>query len=100
MGHAKVALVTGGAAGIGRAICARLARAGYDLAVADVDATGAERAAAELTALGRRAVAVAADVGERPDALRMVDETRRALGEIDLLVNNAGIARLGPLASF
>ena len=96
----RVAVVTGGAMGIGFAIASRLAQAGYDVAVADVDSAGAERAAQELRKLGRRAAPVCGDVGERADAFRMIGAAARDLGEMDLLVNNAGIARLGPLVSF
>jgi NAD(P)-dependent dehydrogenase (short-subunit alcohol dehydrogenase family) len=98
--ESKVAVVTGGAVGIGFAIAARLAKAGYDIAVADIDKAGGERAAAELRAGGRKAVAVAGDVGERAEAVRMIEEAARALGDVDLLVNNAGIARLGRLLDF
>lgn len=97
---AKVAVVTGGATGIGLAIARRLARAGFDIAVADVDGAGADAAAEQLREGGRRTAAIPCDVGDRHSALRMAEEAGRILGDIDLLVNNAGIVRLGPLGSF
>jgi meso-butanediol dehydrogenase / (S,S)-butanediol dehydrogenase / diacetyl reductase len=99
-GERRVAVVTGAATGIGLAIAARLARAGYDVAVGDINTAGAEAAATQLRSVGVRAAAITCDVGARPDAFRMVDEVTRVLGAIDVLVNNAGIARLGPLATF
>lgn len=96
----RVALVTGAASGIGLAVALRLARAGYDVAVADVDVTGAEAAAKRLQEGGGRAAAIRCDVGDREAVFRAVDEASRTIGDVDVLVNNAGIARLGPLASF
>ncbi len=91
----KVALVTGGARGIGRAICESLAREGAHVAVnyrSQVDA--AEEAAAYVRGQGGRAITVQADMGD-PDAVAiLVDRTRNELGPIDLLVNNAAYTRL------
>lgn len=96
----RVALVTGAATGIGLAIALRLARAGYDIAVADINAPGAEAAAKQLRESGRRTAAIQCDVGDRDSVFRMAEDAARSLGDIDLLVNNAGIACLGALASF
>ncbi|OGB93790.1 MAG: 3-oxoacyl-ACP reductase [candidate division NC10 bacterium RBG_16_65_8] len=96
----RVAVITGGATGIGFAIASRLAQAGYHVAVADIDSAGAERAAGKLRERGCKATAVCGDVGDRADAFRIMEETVRGCGDVDLLVNNAGIARLSPLVSF
>lgn len=86
----RVALVTGAARGIGRAIALALAREGAD--VACVDLLGAEETAKAAVALGRRAVALRADVSRPADTRRMVAACVRRLGRLDILVNNAGIA--------
>jgi len=88
----RTALVTGGAKGIGRACCLRLAQAGAAVAI---NYLTSEQAASETIDLveraGTRACLVRADVGSPEQVARMVDEVTRALGEIDLLVNNAGV---------
>ena len=91
---ARVALVTGASRGIGRAVALALAKAGSDVAVnykARTDEAHAVRD--QIVGLGRRAIAVAADVSIATDVQRLIDETGAALGPIDILVNNAGIAR-------
>lgn len=88
------ALVTGGGAGIGRAVCLRLASAGARVACLDVDAERARSVAGEMKAIGASGIAIAGDVGQRESAERAVDEALRALGGLDLLVNNAGITIL------
>jgi 3-oxoacyl-[acyl-carrier protein] reductase len=86
-----VALVTGGAAGIGRAEAVALARAGADVAVlAYTDVSGAEETARRCRAVGRRSVIVRADVRRSDEVRHAVDEVVRALGRLDILVNNAG----------
>jgi 2-hydroxycyclohexanecarboxyl-CoA dehydrogenase len=86
----KVAIVTGAAQGIGRAIAARLAHEDAKVALADIQLDAAERAAAELRATGATAIAVALDVSKLDDAIAAADRVERELGPIDILVNNAG----------
>ena len=86
------AVVTGGASGIGRGIALRLAREGADVAVLDVDAPRGETVAAEITALGRRALAVEADVSSGPSIQAAIARVHDALGPVRILVNSAGIA--------
>jgi 3-oxoacyl-[acyl-carrier protein] reductase len=86
----RVALVTGAARGIGRAIALALAREGADVACADL--LPAEETARAVRALGRRAIVLQVDVSRAAHARRMIADTARRLGGLDILVNNAGIA--------
>ena len=88
----RIALVTGGGSGIGRSIAARLAARGLKVAVLDVDADGAARAAAEMGGL-----AVAADVADEVAVGSAVERVHTALGPVQVLVNVAGIAGFAPL---
>jgi 3-oxoacyl-[acyl-carrier protein] reductase len=93
----RVALVTGGGRGIGREIALELARAGADVAVNYHDESDRARAtAADIEALGVRAMAVAADVGEAAAVHRMVADVTAAFGSLDILVNNAGVQTWTP----
>ena len=93
----RVALVTGGGRGIGREIALELARAGADVAVNYHDDPDQARAtAADIEALGVRAMAVAADVGDAAAVRRMVEEVTAAFGSLDILVNNAGVQTWTP----
>lgn len=95
----RVALVSGGGGGIGAAICAALAGQGRAVAVADLDADRAEQVAAGLRADGGEAVSVALDVTD-PDAVAgALRSTREQLGEIGVLVNNAGWDELRPFVA-
>ncbi len=88
----RVAIVTGGAQGIGRAIALGLAREGADVVVADIQPDRAAEAAAEVAALGRRSLAQAVDVSTVADLEALIQATQTEFGTIDILVNNAGIA--------
>ena len=91
----KVALVTGGARGIGRGICLVLAEQGADVAVADLNLDGAASVCREIEDMGRKACAVSMDVTSRPSIEKAVSEVLGGLGRIDILVNNAGIVGAG-----
>jgi 2-hydroxycyclohexanecarboxyl-CoA dehydrogenase len=95
-GTQKIAIVTGGASGIGLATCHRLARDGIEIAVWDLDQAGAERAAAELVAAGKRAVACKVDVSSREQVNSALERTRKSLGKVNILVNSAGVTLFRP----
>jgi len=91
----RVALVTGGGRGIGRSIAIGLAEAGANVAVNyRVRREAAEEVCGEIRKLGRAAIAVQADVGVTADFERMVGTVERELGEVEVLVNNAGITQV------
>ena len=85
----KIAVVTGGGRGLGEAIALNMAAFGADVAVLDIDEPAARRTAERVREVGRRSLALRADVGVREDVDAALDRTRRELGEIDILVNNA-----------
>lgn len=87
----KVALVTGAGQGIGKATALLLAEAGAEVAVADINGEAVESTQAEITESGRRSLAIQADIGELADIERVVADTARDLGGMDILVNNAAI---------
>jgi 3-oxoacyl-[acyl-carrier protein] reductase len=89
----RKAIVTGGAAGIGKAIAVCLAQAGADVAVCDVNLEGATATAAELAASGVKSLAYKFDVGASAEAQESVNRIIADLGAVHILVNNAGITR-------
>ena len=89
----KVALVTGAAQGIGKAVALLLARNGADIVVSDINLEKAEETAKEVQALGRKALATKVDVATLGDVEKMVEAILVQFGKVDILVNNAGIAR-------
>lgn len=91
----KVAIVTGGGSGLGRAGALALARAGARVAVSDVSADGAASAAAEIAAAGGSAIGLACDAGDSQSVQAMIGAVAERFGRIDVLYNNAGIAPVG-----
>lgn len=89
----KVALVTGAAQGIGKAVALLLARNGADIVVSDINLEKAEETAKEVQVLGRKALAIKVDVAKSNDVDKMVQAILAQFGHIDILINNAGIAR-------
>jgi len=94
----KVALVTGAGQGIGRAIALRLARDGADIAIVDLDDEKMRGVADEVRAAGRKATTFLADVSSRDEVFAAVDHAERELGGYDVMLNNAGIAQIQPIA--
>jgi 2-hydroxycyclohexanecarboxyl-CoA dehydrogenase len=92
----KVAIVTGGAQGIGRAIAMRLAQEGAKAALADINDTVAQQTAQEIRDAGGLAIAVKLDVTSLDQAIAAVARVERELGPIDILVNNAGWDKVEP----
>lgn len=93
----QVAIVTGGAQGIGRAICLSLAETGANVVVADMQLEKAEQTSALVRKLGQQSIAIRTDVSSVPDVKNLYKITLDAFGTVDILVNAAGICEMLPI---
>lgn len=96
--NGKVILVTGAVQGIGRGIALRLAKEGADIALVDLKADKLSDVAKEIKALGRKVTTFAADISNRDEVFAAVEHAEKTLGGFDVMINNAGIAQVKPLA--
>lgn len=94
----KVALVTGSGQGIGRGIVVRLAKDGADIAIVDINEKKMAEVATEIKGLGRKVTTFKADVSNRDEVYAAVEHAEKTLGGLDIMVNNAGIAQVDPIA--
>jgi 3-oxoacyl-[acyl-carrier protein] reductase len=88
--QSKIAVITGSARGIGRAIAERMAALGAKVVISDLDQTECDRVATEI---GRGAIGIACNVIDEQQVANLLDSTRERLGSVDIVVNNAGITR-------
>jgi NAD(P)-dependent dehydrogenase (short-subunit alcohol dehydrogenase family) len=93
----KVAVITGGASGIGRGTALAMARRGTDVVIADINDRRLEETRADIATLGRRALAVHCDVSKDVDVERLGATALRVMGRVDILMNNAGVVLRGAL---
>jgi NAD(P)-dependent dehydrogenase (short-subunit alcohol dehydrogenase family) len=93
----EVAIVTGGGAGIGRAIALAMAQEGADVAAWDMNEPQAEELAAMIRQMGRKSMAFKVDVSIAPEVYAAVQKVEKEFGRIDILVNNAGICQVTPI---
>jgi len=91
----KIAIVTGGASGIGRAVCEQLCKRGATVVVADINGEGAGEVASGISETGGRAQASQMDVAREDDVQKLIDETVSEHGRLDYMFNNAGICVVG-----
>lgn len=94
----KSAVITGAGRGIGQAIALEMARQGADILVNDVNLDNARQVASQIEAIGRRAIAVQADVTAEDQVETMIQSCRECFGKVDILVNNAGIIQTAPVS--
>ena len=91
MEKTKAALVTGGGQGIGEAICKRLSKDGFAVAVSDIDFQHAKKVANDIISAGGEAIAIKLDVSDRKDMIDAVERTYKSFGDFNVMVNNAAI---------
>lgn len=96
----KVALVTGAGRGIGRAICVALGQAGAAVVAVARTTEQIEAVASEITDAGGKAIAIRADIAEESDVCALFDQLKERFGHLDVLINNAGQGRFGPVEEF
>ena len=94
----KVVLITGAGQGIGRGIALRLAADGADIAIIDLNEAKMAEVADEVRRIGRKATTFVADVTKRDEVYAAVEHTESALDGFDVMINNAGIAQVNPIA--
>jgi len=93
----KIAVVTGAASGIGRSMALALAREGADLVLVDLNRDGLAEVRNEIEAMGRRGLAIPADVSKLKDLQNLYEQSISEMGTVDILVNNAGVHMTGPV---
>ena len=98
--NGQVAVVTGAASGIGRAIAMRLSLEGAAIVAADLNEEAAEKLVREVKGLGRRGLALVTDVSSEKDVTKMIEESRGNFGQVDILVNNAGTGSVGRIIDY
>jgi NAD(P)-dependent dehydrogenase (short-subunit alcohol dehydrogenase family) len=96
----KVAIVTGAASGLGKAIALKLAEAGCSLGVADLNYEGAKKVADQIEKMGVRSKALKVDTTKAEQVFNLVDATVEEFGKLDIMVNNAGIGIMKPILDF
>jgi 3-oxoacyl-[acyl-carrier protein] reductase len=93
----RVAVITGSAGGMGKAMALKFANEGCDIAVVDLKLDGAQKVAGEIKSIGRKAIAIKADISVSKDIKSMIEQAIQTFGKIDILINNAGAAGGGSL---
>jgi len=96
----KTAVVTGGAGGLGKAIAIKLAEAGSNVVISDINYEGAVQVAYQIKQMGVKSRAVKSDVTQESEIFKLVELTVKEFGSIDIMINNAGIGMMKPINAF